>query len=53
MVESIKKITKEVVKKFLTKCRGDIDKRVVKVGHGNVEIVNQVKLKARVAVEIP
>ena len=53
MVESIKKITKEVVDKFPTKCHGDIDKRVIKVGHGNVEIVNQVKLKARVAVEIP
>ena len=53
MVESIKQITKEVVDKLPTKCRGDIDKRVVMVGHGNVEIVNQVKLKAQVAVEIP
>ena len=53
MVESIKQITKEVVDKLPTRCRGDIDKRVIKVGHGNVEIVNQVKLKARVEVDIP
>ena len=46
MVESIKQITKEVVNKLPTKYRGDIDKRVVKVGHGNVEIMNQVKMKA-------